>query len=352
MAINQDAIAPVICWRQGPPGSFQMRLPGMGAMSSSPVEKTWQRYLAIARPDHWIKNIFMIPGMAVALVVAPVTPLNLVFPLIIGTISLCLAASANYTINEHLDAAYDRFHPVKGNRPGARGLLDARIVTAQYLTLTAASIALSAIVNISFVLSIISLLIMGLIYNVPPIRTKDKVFLDILSESINNPIRFLSGWFIVAPAFFPPTSVLLAYWMGGAFLMAVKRYSEYRTIGDHRRAVMYRRSFELYSEQSLLLSLFFYAVCSAFFIGIFLIKYRVEFLLSTPLFAALFTLYLAIGMKRNSATQAPEKLYRETTLISLATVTFIASILLFFVDIPSLHAFMEPRIIDFKFGSY
>jgi hypothetical protein len=140
--------------------------------------------------------------------------------------------------------------------------------------------------------------------------------------------------------------------MGGAFLMAVKRYSEYRAIGDHKRAVKYRRSFELYSEQSLLLSLFFYAVCSAFFIGIFLIKYRVEFLLSTPLFAALFTLYLAIGMKRNSATQAPERLYRETTLISLATVTFVVSILLFFVEIPSLHAFMEPRIIDFKFGPY
>jgi len=329
-----------------------MKWLGTGAISSSPLEKAWQKYLAIARPDHWIKNIFMIPGVAVALVVAPVTPLGLVTPLIIGTISLCLAASANYTINEHLDAAYDRFHPVKGSRPGARGLLDARIVIIQYLTLTMASIALSVAVNASFVLSIVSLLVMGLIYNVPPIRTKDKVFLDILSESINNPIRFLSGWFIVAPAYFPPTSVLLAYWMGGAFLMAVKRYSEYRAIGDHKRAVKYRRSFELYSEQSLLLSLFFYAVCSAFFIGRYLIKYRVEFLLSTPLFAALFTLYLAIGMKRNSATQAPERLYRETTLISLATVTFVVSILLFFVEIPSLHAFMEPRIIDFKFGHY
>ena len=124
-----------------------------------------------------------------------------------------------------------------GNRPGARGLLEPRIVIIQYLTLTMASIALSVAVNASFVLSIVSLLVMGLIYNVPPIRTKDKVFLDILSKSINNPIRFLSGWFIVAPAYVPPTSVLLAYWMGGAFLMAVKRYSEYRAIGDHKRAV-------------------------------------------------------------------------------------------------------------------
>lgn len=319
-------------------------------ISSSSLEDASRRYLAIARPDHWIKNIFMIPGIAVALVVAPVTPSDLVVPLLIGTISLCLAASANYTINEYLDAAYDRFHPHKGSRPGALGLLDARLVAAQYLALILASVGLAAIVNAPFALSIAWLLVMGVIYNVPPIRTKDKAYLDTLSESINNPIRFLCGWFIVAPEFFPPSSVLLAYWMGGAFLMGVKRYSEYRGIRDHKRAALYRRSFAHYTEQSLLLSLFFYALCSAFFIGIFLIKYRVEFLLTTPLFAALFTLYLAIGMRKNSATQAPEKLYRETALIGLAAVTFVASIVLFFVDIPFLHGFMEPSLIHLKLG--
>src|ERR1700759_4093135 len=163
-----------------------MNRPGSGVVSSSSLDDTWRRYLAIARPDHWIKNIFMIPGIAVALVVAPITPLDMVIPLIIGTISLCLAASANYTINEYLDAAGDRFHPVKGSRPGARGLLGARIVAGQYLTLTLVSIGLAAIVNASFALSITSLLIMGVVYNVPPIRTKDKAYLDILSESVNN----------------------------------------------------------------------------------------------------------------------------------------------------------------------
>jgi 4-hydroxybenzoate polyprenyltransferase len=319
-------------------------------VSSSSLGDEFRRYLAIARPDHWIKNIFMIPGIAVALVVAPITPADMVIPLLLGTISLCLAASANYTINEYLDAAHDQFHPIKSNRPGARGLLDPRFVAAQYLALILASVGLAAIVNAPFALSIVGLLIMGVVYNAPPIRTKDKAYLDTLSESINNPIRFLSGWFIIAPGYFPPSSVLLAYWMGGAFLMGVKRYSEYRGIGNHKQAALYRRSFGQYTEHALLLSLFFYAICSAFFIGIFLIKYRIEFLLTTPLFAALFTLYLAIGMKKNSATQAPEKLYRETALICLAAATFVASILLFFVDIPFLHGFMEPSLIHLKLG--
>jgi decaprenyl-phosphate phosphoribosyltransferase len=321
-------------------------------MTSSSVADGFRRYLAIARPDHWIKNIFMIPGIAVALVVAPAKPVDLVIPLLIGAISLCLAASANYTINEYLDAAYDRFHPVKGGRPGALGLLDARLVAAQYLVLVVASVELAAVVNAALMLSIIWLLVMGVVYNVAPVRTKDKAYLDTLTESINNPIRFLCGWFIIAPEFFPPASVLFAYWMGGAFLMGVKRYSEYRSIGDPARAALYRRSFAQYTEQSLLLSLFFYAICSAFFIGIFLIKYRVEFLLTTPLFAALFTFYLAIGMRKNSVTQAPERLYREATLIGLAAATFIVSILLFFIDIPFLHEFMEPSLIHLQLGAH
>ena len=66
---------------------------------------------------------------------------------------------------------------------------------------------------------------------------------------------------------------------------------------DPQQAALYRRSFASYSEQSLLLSVFFYAICAAFFIGIFLIKYRIEFVLTFPLFAVLFTWYLWIGLQ-------------------------------------------------------
>jgi 4-hydroxybenzoate polyprenyltransferase len=82
-------------------------------------------YVQIARPDHWIKNIFVIPGAAAALAVAPhdgaiaLLPLVLA-PLALAAVSVCLLASANYTINEFLDARYDRFHPLK-SRSGAGG---------------------------------------------------------------------------------------------------------------------------------------------------------------------------------------------------------------------------------------
>lgn len=314
--------------------------PGTTDAGASP-----RRYLQIARPDHWIKNIFIVPGAAAALAVAPHDGGMAAMSLVVAPVSACLLASANYTINEFLDAEYDRFHPLKRQRPGARGLLDGRLVLLQYLALAIGGGLLGATINQPFMLAGLSLLAMGIAYNVPPLRTKDKAYLDVLSESVNNPIRFLLGWFAITGDFLPPASALLAYWMGGAFLMAIKRYSEFRGIADPIRAALYRRSFARYSEQSLLLSGFFFALCSAFFTAVFLIKYRIEFLLLFPLIATLFTWYLAIGLKRDSAAQAPEKLHRERAFLCFAGFTFVVAAMLFFVDLPFLRALMEPHFI-------
>jgi 4-hydroxybenzoate polyprenyltransferase len=308
-----------------------------------------REYVRIARPDHWIKNVFMVPGAALALTVVPDAIYTRALPFACSVVSLCLLASANYTINEFLDAQYDRFHPIKSARPGARDLLDGRFVLLQYVLLVLAGCALAWLVNALYLLISVCLLIMGLIYNVPPVRTKDKMYLDVLSESINNPIRFMLGWFAVSATVLPPSSVLIAYWMGGAFLMDVKRYSEYRQIADPHRAALYRRSFGKYTEERLLLAAFFYAMSSAFFIAIFLIKYHVELVLTFPLFAILFTWYLAIGFKSDSAAQAPEKLYREAVFLGFAVFTFIAGAALFFIDLPLLRALQEPFLVRLPF---
>ena len=81
--------------------------------------------------------------------------------------------------------------------------------------------------NLPFVATIAFFWIMGVAYNVRPIRTKEVPYVDVLSESVNNPIRLLLGWFALIPDRFPPISLLLAYWMVGAFFMAMKRFAEY-----------------------------------------------------------------------------------------------------------------------------
>lgn len=304
-------------------------------------------YVRIARPDHWIKNIFVLPGFAVALALVPNASLSIgrLILLAVGMVSVCLTASANYTINEFLDARHDRHHPLKQTRPGARGVLAWHLVWLEYSVLSAVGLLTAAMIGFPFLACALGLLVMGVAYNAEPFRAKDRAYLDVLSESINNPIRFLLGWFVVTGTMIPPASALLAYWMGGAFLMAVKRYSEFRRIGDPARAALYRRSFGQYSETSLLLSAFFFAICSAFFIGVFLIKYRIGLLLTFPMFAALFTWYLAIGLRRDSAAQQPEKLYREIPFLCFAAVTFLATVMLFAFQLPVLNVLTETQLI-------
>ena len=132
------------------------------------------------------------------------------------------------------------------------------------------------------------------LYNVKPIRTKDIPYLDVLSESINNAIRFAIGWFCVTVKFYPPLSFVMGYWMAGAFLMASKRFAEYRMIADPDRAKLYRKSFGGYTELRLLLSAVLYGFLAVFFCGVFLIKYKIELILIIPFICGLFCYYLSI----------------------------------------------------------
>ena len=45
---------------------------------------------------------------------------------------------------------------------------------------------------VPFTLTVLALWVMGCVYNIPPVRSKDLPYLDVLSEAINNPIRMLA----------------------------------------------------------------------------------------------------------------------------------------------------------------
>lgn len=300
-------------------------------------------YLQIARPDHWFKNVFMLPGLFLAIALGANVPDNFVWQFVIGVFSVCLIASANYTINEYLDAEFDKFHPSKKNRPTVVGNIRKELVYLQWFVLAAAGLSISYSIKNEFFVANTALLFMGILYNVNPIRTKDRIYLDVTSEAINNPLRFLLGWYLVDSTALPPSSVLLSYWMGGAFLMAAKRFAEYRFIDDPERAGLYRLSFKSYTEEKLLLSAFFYAITSAVFLGVFLVKYKIEFLLVLPFFGVLFVWYLHIGFQTNSVSQAPEKLYTQRGFMAFTMALGIISLALFFVEIPSLAFLVEVK---------
>lgn len=305
-----------------------------------------KKYVKIARPDHWVKNIFIIPGLGVAFLLVDIPSIGvLLYRFLIAFAATCLIASANYVINEWLDAEFDKYHPTKKYRPVVSENMSFGLVMVEYAALAVLGLALSFLINISFLLTEIWLLLMGIVYNVKPLRTKDIPFLDVITESVNNMIRLLLGWFIVTSSEVPPGSILLGYWMGGAFLMGIKRFAEYRMIGDKETAGLYRKSFARYSERTLLCSSMFYAFCSTFCMGIFLIKYRLEYVLLMPFLFLLFVYYLYIAFKDDSAVQKPEKLYKEKKLMIFVALIVVTAVILTVVDIPGLKLFQEPFLI-------
>jgi decaprenyl-phosphate phosphoribosyltransferase len=311
----------------------------------SPARKRWslRGHIKIARIDHWIKNVFVLPGIIVAISIDRSTVTNaLPGHILIGLLSACLVASSNYVLNELLDAAFDHEHPLKRNRPVPSGEVNIPLAYLEWIVLMVAGIGLGLIISIPFALTMLALWVMGCVYNIPPVRSKDLPYLDVLSESINNPLRMLAGWNISRAHAIPPSSLLISYWMIGCYFMAIKRFAEYRDINDDARSAAYRKSFGFYNEQRLLVSIVFYASQAMLFFGAFIMRYRLELILSFPLVALVMAIYLSLAFKQDSAVQRPEGLYREPRLMAAVISCAVLMVLLLFVDVPILYRIFVP----------
>lgn len=246
-------------------------------------------------------------------------------------------------MNEVLDAPFDLHHPVKRTRPVPSGQVDVPIAYVQWIVLMVVGVGMGLLVSWQLAATLFGLWIAGCIYNIPPLRTKDVAYLDVLTESINNPLRMLVGWYIVASTPVPPVSLLVSYWMIGCYFMALKRFAEYRDMSDDRAShVRYRRSFAHYDEPRLLVSIMFYASTAMLFFGAFAVRYRIELILAFPLIALTMAMYLRLSFQPSSPVEHPEKLYRQKGLMLVVTLTAIVMMVLLFVDVGVLERFF-PR---------
>jgi 4-hydroxybenzoate polyprenyltransferase len=287
----------------------------------------------------------MLLGVILAVFYEPVlATFQNIWTLALAAFATCLVASSNYVLNEILDGPTDRLHPKKRFRPVPAGLVSLPIAYAEWLLLGAVGLRLALHVNGYFALSALSLWIMGIVYNVPPLRTKEWPYVDVLSESVNNAIRLFLGWFALVTTQIPPLSLVIAYWMLGAFFMATKRYAEFRHLNDQDTAAGYRRSFRHYTEERLLVSIMFYGTACALFSGIFIVRYHLELILFAPFAAGVFAYYLKIGMRADSPVQNPEKLYRERGFFVFMVAASSVFVILMFTSIPVLYDWFNVEV--------
>ncbi len=173
---------------------------------------TLRGHIAISRIDHWFKNVFILPGAVAAWAMDPqhVAP-HLVQRFALGLASVCLVASSNYVINEVLDAPSDLSHPIKFARPVPSGKVNIPLAYVQWLVLMVVGVGLAYLVSKELAGTVFMLWVMGCIYNIRPIRSKDLQYLVVLSQAINIPLRSGVVWFIGGSAAVAPGSLLLSY---------------------------------------------------------------------------------------------------------------------------------------------
>lgn len=301
-------------------------------------------YISLARIDNWSKNLLMLAGAGIAYVLGGASLDVNTTVILLTFFSLCFASSANYVLNESIDADSDKHHPIKKNRAAAKQTLRKDIITLEYIFLLLLALTLAFFAHKHILIVLVVYIFAAWLYNIPPIRLKDKAHADVLLESANYPIRILLGWVCIMPDTLPPSSIILTTWAIGAFTMSLKRVAEYRMFEDPKKAAAYRKSYAQYTRNTLTLSGFIYGMVTTFGITVIMLKYKTELVLLIPILIGWMGLYFLMSLRQNLEIIYPERLIKNKAFLVLTFITTLAGIILINVDIPSLQILNE-RIV-------
>ncbi|MDP4010179.1 MAG: decaprenyl-phosphate phosphoribosyltransferase [Candidatus Shapirobacteria bacterium] len=201
------------------------------------------------RPNQWIKNLNL---FAATILNGQLFNSTIFIDSFLGFIVFCFLSSSSYLINDVADIQKDRLHPVKKNRPIARGDVSEQtaVVTSLFLLFTGLFIA----IFINFGFFIISLIFIILQYLYSFIIKKKAVF-DIISIAIFFIIRAYAGE--IATGYHLPVWIMLAVIFLSLFIASGKRRSELVNRGSKSRTAL-----EGYSRSLLNFYTTMFAVCT------------------------------------------------------------------------------------------
>jgi 4-hydroxybenzoate polyprenyltransferase len=141
-------------------------------------------YLRLIRPVEWVKNIIVLAGPAFSLHLTDTRAL-------LAFAAFCLAASACYVINDLVDCAADRAHPVKCKRPIASGAVS----PTEAVVLAAVLIGGAVAVGLAFLPDAATVTLVGyfLLILAYTFALKRRPILDVIIIAIGFVLRAVAG---------------------------------------------------------------------------------------------------------------------------------------------------------------
>lgn len=201
----------------------------------SPSQASLRHYLKLARPKQWSKGAFVVVGPMYALADPAGRHDFSWFAVAAALVSMSLASSACYVVNDIRDREADRHHPRKKRRPIASGVIPVR--SAWIYAIVLYGLAFLALLPIywaagGLALALTAVTVALYVANVVgySFGIKHVVILDVISLSIGFVLRVLAG--CAAAGIHPSTWLLNCTFFLSMFLAFGKRLGERRTMGD------------------------------------------------------------------------------------------------------------------------
>jgi 4-hydroxybenzoate polyprenyltransferase len=139
------------------------------------------------RPRQWPKNLLLFAGIIFAAKLGDAERWAEAAAIFVA---YCAASSAAYLVNDIRDASEDRLHPVKSERPIARGELPAERALVLSAALAAGSLAIAAVLGFASLLFLLGFVALQLAYS---LGLKRVVLVDVSVISVLFVIRAAAG---------------------------------------------------------------------------------------------------------------------------------------------------------------
>lgn len=204
-----------------------------------------EHIIRLIRVRHWIKNGFVF--VPLLLLFALPTPSQII-RCTLGAFLFCLICSSVYIMNDIVDVAKDRAHPVKKMRPIASGAVPMTIAYILLGLLFVSGLAIACLFDIVVAAVLLGYFVMNIAYS---FLLKNLIFIDVFTISLGFILRLYVGFRILGLSIGYSPNLWFALFVTflTLFLGMGKRHGELKMLGENSTEV--RQSLSDYSLEQL-----------------------------------------------------------------------------------------------------